>query len=185
MEEVSQSNATFKSPRNSCTSTISSTRNSYASISEFAGSSARTSYSSIFDPPLRVASFSRTSDEFIPGSEETSSTSAIGDSGDEDVDVEVKTMDRKSKRWSYDRQAGQKSEEKSNIKTVSKDGPSALRELENVKDIICVAFGAFDRYFISWEDTEGEFHQGKTFLPLSSLDRIPCGKKWRINMIPN
>jgi hypothetical protein len=43
----------------------------------------------------------------------------------------------------------------------AKDGPSALRDLQNVRNVVCVAFGAFDRYYISWEDNSGEFHQGK------------------------
>jgi len=46
-------------------------------------------------------------------------------------------------------------------KPPAKDGLTALKELENVRNVICVAFGAFDRYYISWEDNDGEFHQGK------------------------
>lgn len=54
----------------------------------------------------------------------------------------------------------------SHIRTASKDGPSALKDLENVRNVICVAFGAFDRYYLSWEDNDGEFHQGEsTILP--------------------
>jgi hypothetical protein len=45
-------------------------------------------------------------------------------------------------------------------KPVPKDGFEALKGLQNVQNVICVAFGAFDRYYISWEDTNGEFHQG-------------------------
>jgi hypothetical protein len=41
-----------------------------------------------------------------------------------------------------------------------KDGFEALKGLQHVRNVICVAFGAFDRYYISWEDNEGEFHQG-------------------------
>ena len=136
---------------------------------------------------MRVSSFSRTSDEYIPGSEETSSTSTAGESGDEEVDPEVEADERGEKRWSSDSQTKQKSDVRPSIKTSSKDGPSTLRELVNVKDIICVAFGAFDRYFISWEDTEGEFHQGKTFpiLTPSPQHRLPCCMIWRIDMIPN
>ncbi|PVH74896.1 hypothetical protein DL98DRAFT_18034 [Cadophora sp. DSE1049] len=163
MNEFSHPDAISKSPRNSYTSTISSTRNSYASIISENTSSARTSYSSIFDPPLRVVSFSRTSDEFIPGSEETPSTSTAGESDDEEPEpVEEGGV---SKRWTDEMQPEQKREVKSHIRTGSKDGPSALKELENVKDIICVAFGAFDRYFISWEDMDGEFHQESHKLP--------------------
>ncbi|KAL5325468.1 hypothetical protein ACEPPN_006593 [Leptodophora sp. 'Broadleaf-Isolate-01'] len=117
-----------------------SARNSYTSISDSsnAASSARTSYSSIFDAPVRVASFSRTSDEFIPDSASVSTV----ESGDEEAESESAI-----------------------VEFGSKDGLSALRELENVKEIICVAFGAFDRYYISWEDHGGDFHQESHKLP--------------------
>jgi hypothetical protein len=45
-------------------------------------------------------------------------------------------------------------------KRASKDGFEALKRLQNVRNVTCVAFGAFDRYYISWEDNDGEFHQG-------------------------
>ncbi|KAH7372078.1 hypothetical protein BKA64DRAFT_262515 [Cadophora sp. MPI-SDFR-AT-0126] len=171
MEEFSSpADAHSKSPRNSYTSTFSSPRNSYASISENAGSSARSSYSSIFDPPLRVASFSRTSDEFIPGSDSASISTTAGESVDEEIDEEAEVGEIKSKRWSGEIQAKENEEVKSHIRTGSKDGPSALKELENVKEIICVAFGAFDRYFISWEDMEGEFRQESHNLPTALHD---------------
>ncbi|KAH7311082.1 hypothetical protein BKA65DRAFT_163595 [Rhexocercosporidium sp. MPI-PUGE-AT-0058] len=146
-----------------------SARNSYASVSEGsnAASSARTSYSSIFDPPVRVASFSRTSDEFIPDSASVSTSGS--ESGDEEVDAaDSKARDASHESVIVKKQTPQSSKQgsererrtKSHIRSGSKDGPSALRELENVKEIICVAFGAFDRYYISWEDDSGDFRQG-------------------------
>jgi hypothetical protein len=44
-------------------------------------------------------------------------------------------------------------------KLVPKDGFEALKGLQHVRNVICVAFGAFDRYYISWEDNDGLFHQ--------------------------
>jgi len=51
-------------------------------------------------------------------------------------------------------------------KPVPKDGFEALKGLQNVRNVACVAFGAFDRYFISWEDNDGDFHQGKSISPV-------------------
>jgi hypothetical protein len=53
-------------------------------------------------------------------------------------------------------------ETQSRCRAGSKDGPSALKALENVRNVVCVAFGAFDRYYISWEDNDDEFHQGES-----------------------
>jgi hypothetical protein len=50
--------------------------------------------------------------------------------------------------------------EPTSSKPVAKDGFEALKALQNVRNVVCVAFGAFDRYYISWEDNDGEFHQG-------------------------
>jgi hypothetical protein len=47
-------------------------------------------------------------------------------------------------------------------KTTTKDGFEALKGLQNVRNVICVAFGALDRYYISSEDNDGEFHQGQS-----------------------
>ncbi|RFU24718.1 hypothetical protein B7463_g11620, partial [Scytalidium lignicola] len=43
--------------------------------------------------------------------------------------------------------------------------PSALRNPENVKRIIVVAFGAFDRYYVCWEDQHGQYQQDSNKLP--------------------
>jgi len=48
---------------------------------------------------------------------------------------------------------------------VAKDGPTALGELKDVQNMLCVAFGAFDRYYMAWQDNSGELHQGKIFFP--------------------
>jgi hypothetical protein len=53
-------------------------------------------------------------------------------------------------------------------RSLYKDGASALKSLRNVQTILCVAFGAFDRYYISWQDTNSEFHQGT--IPPSKID---------------
>jgi len=44
-------------------------------------------------------------------------------------------------------------------KLAPKDGFEALKGLQHVRNVICVVFGAFDRYYISWEDNDGLFHQ--------------------------
>ncbi|KAH8817466.1 hypothetical protein F5884DRAFT_874542 [Xylogone sp. PMI_703] len=43
--------------------------------------------------------------------------------------------------------------------------PSALRNPENVKKIIVVAFGAFDRYYVCWQDHNGQYQQESDKLP--------------------
>ncbi|KAG4429780.1 hypothetical protein IFR05_014744, partial [Cadophora sp. M221] len=147
-------------PDHKIASPTTSSRNSYPSISDSsnATNSARTSYSSIFDAPVRVASFSRTSDEFIPDSASVSTV----ESGDEEVESEDLIVEKQTSQTSQsnpEEDTERENQPKSHIRSGSKDGPSALRELENVKEIICVAFGAFHRYYISWEDNSGDFHQ--------------------------
>jgi hypothetical protein len=42
------------------------------------------------------------------------------------------------------------------------DGPPPPKQDPNeVRDVKCVAFGAFDRYYMSWTDKEGKYYQGK------------------------
>ncbi|KAL2067616.1 hypothetical protein VTL71DRAFT_2041 [Oculimacula yallundae] len=157
-------------------SPVTSSRDSYVSISEGsnATNSARTSYSSIFDTPVRVASFSRTSNEFIPDSASVSTVES--DSSDEELDIkstkggEGRRRSSESEREILQKATSQVTDKterqaKSHVRSGSKDGLSALSELENVKEIICVAFGAFDRYYISWEDNSGDFHQEHNKLP--------------------
>jgi len=48
---------------------------------------------------------------------------------------------------------------------VAKDGPTALGELKDVQNMLCVAFGAFDRYYMAWQENSGELHQGEILFP--------------------
>jgi hypothetical protein len=52
-----------------------------------------------------------------------------------------------------------------------RSGTTVLSELKDVKEIICVACGAFDRFYIGWEDLTGIYHQGRKTIPFS---RILC-----------
>ncbi|KAF5869430.1 uncharacterized protein Bfra_011236 [Botrytis fragariae] len=47
----------------------------------------------------------------------------------------------------------------------ARNRPSALARLQDVENVFCVAFGIFDRYYIAWEDTQGEQHQESNKLP--------------------
>ncbi|KAE8440629.1 hypothetical protein EG329_007013 [Mollisiaceae sp. DMI_Dod_QoI] len=141
-----------------------SARNSYASISDINTISSRTSYSSITESLGRVSSFSRTSDSFIPDSVESTPVSSRDSSPNSPTrwasQEAVPMVDQTSSSSSQKRP-------RSHSRSGSKDGPSALKELQNVKNVVCVAFGAFDRYYISWEDNDGEFHQESHKLPES------------------
>ncbi|KAF8858659.1 hypothetical protein BDZ45DRAFT_673773 [Acephala macrosclerotiorum] len=153
----SYASATDSNPR--------SARSSYASISDGNSILSRSSYSSITDSLGRVSSFSRTSDSFIPDSLESTPISSRGSSPNSPTrwtgQESVTMVDQTSSRFPSQQRS------RSHSKTGSTDGPSALRELQNVKNVICVAFGAFDRYYISWEDNDGEFHQESHNLPES------------------
>ncbi|KAF7911804.1 hypothetical protein EAE99_010986 [Botrytis elliptica] len=46
------------------------------------------------------------------------------------------------------------------VRPTTQNGPSTLARLQDVQDVQNVAFGIFDRYYIVWEDTQGERHQG-------------------------
>lgn len=50
-------------------------------------------------------------------------------------------------------------------------GPKAVQASEHRKNILVLAFGAFDRYYICWADDDGEYHQGKS----RALHRLPYG----------
>ncbi|KAG9235344.1 hypothetical protein BJ875DRAFT_440402 [Amylocarpus encephaloides] len=119
-----------------------SPRSSYGSIMGTSPRSSRTSYSSLRDSFGRVASFSRTSDSFVPETPSGSQDSPPGS----------------PTNWIS------KTESESTEKVV-KDGPTVLRSLQNVQTVHCVAFGVFDRYYISWEDTNNQFYQGKLLTP--------------------
>ncbi|CZR63564.1 uncharacterized protein PAC_13461 [Phialocephala subalpina] len=136
-----------------------SARSSYASISDINSISSRSSYSPITDSLGRVSSFSRTSDSYVPDSLESTPISSRDSSPNSPTRWMSQEVDQTSSRLPSHQRP------RSHSKTGSTDGPSALRQLQNVKNVICVAFGAFDRYYISWEDNDGEFHQESHKLP--------------------
>lgn len=169
------------SVRNSYASSVgsNSTRNSYTFNSEISTSSSRTSISSLPDSLNRVSSFSRTSYEISPDSIQSSPVSSREPSPSSQTrwaDAEPAEPAMRPDRTSSDNLMLE-SQPPSNSNP--KDGPTALKELQDVRNIICVAFGAFDRYFLSWEDNSGEFHQESQKLPenlsrwLSSTDGPP------------
>ncbi|KAF7920349.1 uncharacterized protein EAE98_009042 [Botrytis deweyae] len=45
------------------------------------------------------------------------------------------------------------------VRPTAQNGPSTLARLQDMQNVVCVAFGIFDRYYIAWEDTQGEQHQ--------------------------
>ncbi|TGO09417.1 hypothetical protein BTUL_0166g00150 [Botrytis tulipae] len=47
----------------------------------------------------------------------------------------------------------------------AQNGPSALARLQDVQNVLCVAFGIFGRYYVAWDDTQGEKHQESNKLP--------------------
>lgn len=134
---------------------LQSARNSYASAtdseprssrSSYASStSSRTSFSSLRDSFQRTSSFSRTADVFVPDSETTTPLTSVDsqtNSPSSSVNEKVLPPPPPSE-------------------TVVNDGPTTLRNLENVQTVLCVAFGAFNRYYISWQDTDDQFHQSQ------------------------
>lgn len=168
------------SVRNSYASSVgsNSTRNSYTFNSEISTSSSRTSISSLPDSLNRVSSFSRTSYEISPDSIQSSPVSSREPSPSSQTRWADAEPAEPAMRYTHycilatgeltsicrpDRTSSDnlmlESQPPSNSNP--KDGPTALKELQDVRNIICVAFGAFDRYFLSWEDNSGEFHQGK------------------------
>ncbi|KAH8687312.1 hypothetical protein BGZ60DRAFT_521974 [Tricladium varicosporioides] len=159
------------SGRNSYTSATdsasNSARNSYASISDSTPASSRTSYSSIPESLGRVSSFSRTSDSFLPDSVASTPLTSRDSSPDSPI-----RWARKEGDMITEPESPPHSVEKIPLPPtpVPKDGPSTLRDLKNVQNVICVAFGAFDKFYISWEDTDNQFHQECNKLP-ESLQR--------------
>ncbi|KAE9365478.1 hypothetical protein N431DRAFT_387769 [Stipitochalara longipes BDJ] len=155
-----------------------SARNSYASAtdshprsarSSFAStdtvpSSVRTSYASLPESFTRISSFSRTSTGFVPDSETNTPLSSRDPSPDSPIiwkaSLELSSVENNSEPKGSATQLTPQAH-----KLVPKDGFEALKELQNMRNVVCVAFGAFDRYYISWEDNEGDFHQECQALP--------------------
>ena len=144
---------------------------------DYFSNSSRTSYSSDIGSLNRISSFSRTSCELSLDSEESFPSSPA----DSSPDISFKCQDTQetnrfggafhirlhflTKHVNFRSDSTPpKSPSENQLQDLNKpalqDGPSALRALQQVQNILCVAFGAFDRYYISWEDTEGKFHQG-------------------------
>ncbi|RDL32659.1 uncharacterized protein BP5553_09115 [Venustampulla echinocandica] len=138
--------------------TANSTRNSYASTtghSDRASNSSRSSYGSISELATvtsqksnifrtdgldRISSFSRTAYSFSPSSV-ASSPQTLSPENDDPMNLPRDQGSRKE------------------------DGAQALKDPKEVQNIICVAFGAFDRYYMAWEDKDGQFHQESHKLP--------------------
>jgi hypothetical protein len=51
------------------------------------------------------------------------------------------------------------------------NGPAALAALKDVRNIMCVAFGAFDRYYICWQGNDGKYYQGQKFPLLTIINK--------------
>ncbi|KAF4635246.1 hypothetical protein G7Y89_g2843 [Cudoniella acicularis] len=155
------------SPRNSYASTtdseFNSARNSYTSISDSIPSSSRTSYSSIPEALGRVLSFSRTSDSFIPDSVASTPLTSRDSSPDSPrwAKRATETMAQPNSPRFVEK------DPPNELAAVAKDGMTTLRDLKNVQNVLCVAFGAFDRFYISWEDIDNQFHQESNKLPES------------------
>jgi hypothetical protein len=114
-------------------------RISYGSISKsFAAASRKSDY---FRPERldRISSFSRTADTFIPSS---------GSNSPETYTLTPTIEGDDSMNQSRNQEPGKR------------DGAQALKDLKDVQNIKCVAFGAFDRYYMAWEDKNGQYHQG-------------------------
>ena len=164
----------------------SSMRNSYDSLEDSPSSSARNSYasdtsatstqssnSSLPDSFQRISSFSRTSSELSPISTVSTTLSSRDSSPNSPQPWENAVPAMRYALCAVGEQAANNSrsdlpssslqlerQPKSIALLKSKDGPTTLRELQDVRNVVCVAFGAFDKYFISWEDNNGDFHQG-------------------------
>ncbi|PMD32925.1 hypothetical protein L207DRAFT_590001 [Hyaloscypha variabilis F] len=139
-----------------------SARSSFASI-DTVPSSVRTSYSSLPETFTRISSFSRTATGFVPDSETNTPLSSRDPSPDSPKIWKAIEESNRVEHELIPETAGQPAPQK--YKPVPKDGFEALKGLQDVRNVVCVAFGAFDRYYISWEDNKGDFHQECQALP--------------------
>jgi hypothetical protein len=121
------------------TSANSSPRNSYASEADSETQSVRSSWSSISD----------------------GKTPRKSQYGSKSITQRFPSFSRTADPYIIDSETNSLSSTSAYQETESSDGPTVLSNLQNVKEIICFSFGTFDRYFISWEDNEGDFHQSK------------------------
>lgn len=145
LTKLDTSASTLRSPTRPASININdsdqSARSSVISISDSVSDFSRASYPSTIESFSRASSFSRTSLEIEPESVDNTPVDLTGAS--------LETTINQSRGPSKKR---------------FKDGAAALTALGDVRNVICVAFGAFDRYYLSWEDNDGKFHQGTSLI---------------------
>ncbi|KAH8594082.1 hypothetical protein B0O99DRAFT_688110 [Bisporella sp. PMI_857] len=138
-------------------------------------SSARSSYSSVFSRPLHVSRSSFGSISEVDGSSKPSESTRFNwlerkSSFSRRPPPLVTSVARRSRGNSLARQLkeateAEPGEAKQGSENNLRSGTTVLSELKDVKEIICVAFGAFDRFYIGWEDLTGIYHQERQNLP--------------------
>jgi hypothetical protein len=129
--------------------------NSLRKLDTFVNHSARNSYASLVDSevPSARSSWTSVSDGTTPRDSYC---------GLKNASTRQSSFSRTPSSYALDSQASPVAPESPKLPdTENNHGPTVLRNLQNVKNVICISFGAFDRFFISWEDNEGGFHQSE------------------------